>query len=282
METTTLKKTDDFTILKLLENNSCVFLFNPKSSKNDDDNLILDISDYIAEQPSESLKKLAYTADLENEWFKLKKFNRCIATYFWTLYFEVEDYPFEDNLKDKFALELCEFIALRYLCLWRMIKAEFSSLKDQLSDCPKTEKELFYKIIEEVLNQHFEALIENDHVEYVPSQLKEGLQELMKPPKYIDWKKVKKLAPIHCRNTSGFNRIADVLQIIAKQASKKNKHKLRYLCDSFNSATRRINEILSDAITARNNQGKRIPTSIWRNGILEYKSWGRNWRVQHD
>jgi hypothetical protein len=104
----------------------------------------------------------------------------------------------------------------------------------------------------------------------------------MKQPKDIDCEKFKKLAPLHCRNTSDVNLLADVLQIIGKQASKKNKYKLRVLCDIFNSATRRITEILSDATNARTNQGKQIPSIIWRNGMLEYKSWGRNRRVQHD
>lgn len=105
--------------------------------------LILDISNYITELPSESLKKIAYTAFLESAWYELRVFNYCIALYFWILDFEVEDYSFEDAHTNQLVLELAEFTALKYLWLWRIIKTEFTALKKQLSNCPKTTIELF-------------------------------------------------------------------------------------------------------------------------------------------
>lgn len=276
METITLKETNDITIKKNIKSKICDFRLNPDSPQFNDMNLILDISDYITQLPSESLKEIAYTAVLEDELYELREFNYCIALYFWILDFEVEGYSFEDAHTNQLVLELAEFTALKYLWLWRIIKTEFTDLKRQLSNCPETAIELFKKIIDEELNIPFETLLTFNYLEYNPSQLGKGFQELLKPTKNINLEKLKKLAPIHCRNTSEFSLKANVIQIIEKQASQKNKHKLRYLCDSFNSATRRLLEILSDAANARNNQGKLLPTVVWINGIREYKSWGRN------
>lgn len=280
METITLKETNDITIQKNIKSKICNFILNPDSPKNYDMNLILDISNYITELPSKSLKEIAYTAVLESAWYELREFNHCIALYFWILDFEVEDYSFEDAHTNQLVLELAEFTALKYLWLWRIIKTEFTDLKKQLSNCPETAIELFKEIIDEELNTPFETLLTFNYLEYNPSQLGKGFHELLKPPENINLEKLKKLAPIHCINTSGFSLKANVIKIIEKQASQKNKHKLRYLCDGLNSATRRLLEILSDAAIARNNQGKLLPTVVWINGIREYKNWGRNRRSQ--
>ena len=265
----------DFFIWKDRELDAVFIMLDRESERIKDLVEALTISTIIKSFPSNELKKMAWTKDLEERWLAERANNYWLALRLLFKTTGIES-SFKKVIDKDLINELQEWRAEQYINLWEMIKLGFSSIKKDISKCPKTPEELFKEIVKTELDALFFVLLENNYVEYCPSLLAKIFEERKKLSKNINWEKINKLkARVPGMPTNYFNSgiVSETFKAIRKKAKK--DYKLRCAAKKYDTSVKRICEVMFSLYSHRNNKGKLIPTVIWKDGIFDAKSWGR-------
>lgn len=222
-----------------------------------------------------SLKNLAYTPDLQVYWNTCMGINNYVGESFLLKYLKVTFDEKKDDSITNLMYDMLDFLANRYLKLWELINASYSKIKKDLIDCPSTAELLFLKIVEYERKRSFEVLVENNYLEYSPSQLSKFSTEISKEPHEIDWEKVKQFTPNYARNNVD-HPIYEVMAAINKTTAKGKNRKIAYLKEQYNLAMKYYWEYVKKFTKARTNKGTAQKTLVCKNGVFEKNSYGRD------
>ncbi len=215
--------------------------------------------------PSEGLKSIAYTKDLEDEWKQQRLWSLLLAKCFLlTLLNEVENQLEEEkeaSIITKWDAELIELTALRYEALYRLIKKGFKCLQKSLTSDLVFQKSwgIFMEVCREEIDAPFVARTKS----FQPILIDEYLPE---------WKELIK----HEANRNNFKILLEtqylfnsqllltVIEILAKKAKRDNLL-ATYLEDYFGKC-RSLGFSMVDALEARNSSGKVVRSEQWKHG----------------
>jgi hypothetical protein len=223
-----------------------------------------------------SLKKSAYTKDLEEYWNTCMGINSYVGLSFLLNYLKVPQDVKKDDAITNLMYEMLDFLANRYLKLWELINTAYPKIKTFVSNCPTTSEALFLKVVEYERKRSFEVMVENSYLEYSPSQLSKFSTEVSKEQHEIDWEKVKLFTPNYTRNNID-HPLCEVMSAINKTTAKGKNRKIAYLGEQYNLAMRYYWDSVKRFTKARSRDGNKIhKTLVSKNGFFEVNSYGRN------
>lgn len=215
--------------------------------------------------PSEGLKSIAYTKDLEDEWKWQRGCSLLLAKCFLlTLLNQVDNQlteEVESSTITKWDAELIELAALRYVALYRLIKKGFKYLKKSpiLESDRKKIWDVFIEICTEEINASFVART-ND------------FQQILTHKALSQWKEITKHDvnrnnfEILVKNQYIFNShlLLTGIEFLTKKAKRDNLL-ATYLEDYFGKC-RSLGYSMVDALKARTSSGKVTRSEQWENG----------------
>lgn len=201
-----------------------------------------DVCKTMSNLPEDSLKELAYTEDLRQEW-QIQRYRSRIISY--TFLMAHLDLNFDLIERERSTLhylviKFYERLGYQYSILWELTKLVFDSIKQINNNFPFcTPKNLFIHMIASQRNSNFEKLLWNDNVEHLS-------QDLEKSFFCDEWLML----------------VLGTAEVMQKKSRliKLAKHDYIQCCED-------INEVIDRLKNARGSQGKIIKSEIWQSGM---------------
>jgi hypothetical protein len=216
--------------------------------------------------PSEGLKSIAYTQDLEDEWKYQRFWSLLLAKCFLlTLLNQVDNQLTEEvevSIVTKWDAELIELSALRYLDLYKLIKKGFKYLKKSLiieSD-DKKPWDVFIEICTEEINAPFVARTNN-------------FQEFLIDKALLQWKEITD----HKVNRNNFEILVEdqyvfnsrllltVIEFLVRESKRDNL--LATYLESYLGKCNSLAYSMVAALEARTASGKVARSEQWKDGV---------------
>jgi hypothetical protein len=224
--------------------------------------------------PSEELKNLAYTEDLEKLWIIARKTNADIGRLFiGNCLDSVEEFLDITDLNaiEQLGFDVLDSIAKRYLRLYKLVRHLFRKVKSKLSTEYKTPDELFEAILKSDKDGFFVNLIQENYVEYNPAKI-EKLARNSDVYLLTDWKSFNKNKTLHPIS----NDSPTIEFLLLVQDSLIRDKKARMLARDYNSAVKYYWDCMAELMSYRNKDGKLMRDWTYKNGHIQYYTYGRS------
>jgi len=225
----------------------------------------LEKASQITTLPSEELKSIAYTPDLEDEWKWQRFWSLLLAKCFLFLLLKETTGILEKEKRElpitRWDAKLIEQSAYRYEALYRLIKKGFKYLKESSSNnlANKSYWDIFMEICREEIDFHFEIRT---------SDFKQFLVDTWIPC----WEKLaeqkierKNLAPLlETQKLFHSQRLLTTLEIFIKKAKRDESLRAR-LTTYFNDCIE-LADLFTESFRARGSSGKIHKSEQWKDG----------------
>lgn len=201
-----------------------------------------EVSKLMSNLPEDSLRKLAYTEDLKQEWQFQRYRSRIISYTFLMVHLDLNIDLIENERSNlhHLVIEFYELLGYQYSILWKLTNLVFDSIEKTNNNFPFcTPKDLFIHMITSQRNSNFEELLWNDNVEYLSHELERS---------YF------------------FNEWLILVLGIAEIMQEKNRV-IKIVKSNYIACWNEINEAADELKNARTKKGKIVKSEIWQTGV---------------
>lgn len=233
----------------------------------------MSIAEFFFELPSNELKSLAFTEDLEKFWVGARRTNADIGRLFIGNQLNaVEEFIDIDglNASGQVYFDLIDSISKRYIRLHKLIRHSFKKIKKNLSNKYATPEDLFFALAKNERELPFVNLIQQDYVEYIPRKIEIFARKISvysaTGHNYTQEKTPLGVIPASITD--------EVFQLIEKTL--KRDRRARSLARDYNSARESYWDCLADFMSYRDKDGRLVRDLTYKDGQICFHSYGRN------
>lgn len=233
----------DYLMFQNVETKQPLIAFSNKETANNHSVVnTFEVGKLMSNLPEDSLKELAYTEDLRQEWQIQRCRSRIISYTFLMAHLDlnVDLIEKERSILHYLIIKFYERLGYQYSILWELTKLVFDNIKRINNNFPFcTPKNLFIHMITSQRNSNFEKLLWNDNVEHLS-------QDLEKNYFCDEW---------------------IMLVLGTAEVMQKKSRLIKFAKHDYIQCCEDIDEVIDELKNARGSQGKIIKSEIWQSGV---------------